>query len=152
SKAELARFVVSIMIHEHQHLINAGRRLYVNNALDFEEVWLDEGLSHIAQELLYYAISGNAPLQNIDAARISSSQAQLDAFDTNQIYNFAFLVSYLEAPESSSPFASDDEAETRGAIWQLLRYAADQKGGNQQGTWFALVNSTTSGQANFSAV
>ena len=152
SKAQLARFVESLMIHELQHLINAGRRLYVNNAPVFEEVWLEEGLSHMAQELLYYATSGNAPLQNIDAARIRSSQAQFDAFDTNQIYNFSFLASYLEAPESSSPFAPDDANETRGAIWQLLRYAADQKGGNQQGTWFALVNSTTSGQANFSAV
>jgi hypothetical protein len=152
SKAQLARFAHSIMIHEQQHLINASRRLFVNNAPDWEEVWLDEGLSHIAQELLYYATSGNAPLQNIDAARIQSSQAQLDAFGMNQVYNFSFLASYLLAPESSSPFSPDDASETRGAIWQLLRYAADQKGGNQQGTWFALVNSTTSGQANFNTV
>jgi len=152
SKAVLARFAESIMIHELQHLINAGRRLYVNNAPDLEEVWLEEGLSHMAQELLYYATSGNAPLQNIDAARINSSQAQFDAFNTNQIYNFSFVADYLQAPESSTPFAADDASETRGAIWQLLRYAADQKGGNQRDTWFALVNSTTTGQANFSAV
>ncbi|HEX9484953.1 MAG TPA: Ig-like domain-containing protein, partial [Gemmatimonadaceae bacterium] len=48
-----------VLAHEFQHLINAGRRLYVNNAAqDFEEVWLNEGLSHIAEELLYYRQSG----------------------------------------------------------------------------------------------
>jgi len=148
----LAGAVNPTLIHEVQHLINAGRRLFVNNAPDFEEVWLNEGLSHIAEELLYFATSGNAPLQNIDEARIRSSQAQTNAFNSDQIDNFRFLSTYLATPESHSPFADDDELETRGAIWQLLRYAADQKGGDQRDTWFALVNSTTSGQANFTAV
>ena len=40
----------------------------------------------------------------------------------------------------------------RGAIWQLLRYSADRKGGAEQSTWSALVNTTASGQANFNAV
>jgi hypothetical protein len=40
----------------------------------------------------------------------------------------------------------------RGAIWQLLRYSADRKGGVETNNWKALVNSTTSGQANFNAV
>ena len=40
----------------------------------------------------------------------------------------------------------------RGAIWQLLRYASDRKGGTERTTWFALVNSTTAGQANFNNV
>ena len=39
------------LAHEYQHLINAGRRLYVNNANAFEDMWLNEGLSHIAEEL-----------------------------------------------------------------------------------------------------
>ena len=152
SKAQLSRTVNATLIHELQHVISFGRRLFVNNAPDFQEVWLEEGMSHIAEELLYFATSGNAPLQNIDDARIRSSQAQLDAFNTDQIDNFRFLSTYLAMPESHSPFADDDELETRGAIWQLLRYGADQKGGNQRDTWFALVNSTTSGQASFNEV
>src|SRR5258706_12917125 len=40
----------------------------------------------------------------------------------------------------------------RGAIWPLLRYSADPKAGVETNTWSSLVNSTTSGQANFNAV
>jgi hypothetical protein len=61
-------------------------------------------------------------------------------------------MSYMAAPETNSPFGQTDLLEMRGAIWQLLRYSADRKGGAEQSTWSALVNSTTAGQANFNAV
>ena len=54
SKQDVLDVTPGTLAHEYQHLINAGRRIYVNNADDFEEVWLNEGLSHIAEELLYY--------------------------------------------------------------------------------------------------
>ena len=151
-KAFLAKGVLSVLIHEFQHLINAGRRMYVNNASGFEEVWLNEGLSHIAEELLYYRVSGNTPGSNIDLAFINSTQAQYDAANTYAIENFWRLLSYWEAPETNSPFGQTDGLEMRGAIWQLLRYSADRKGGAHQSTWFSLVNSTTAGQPNFNAV
>ncbi len=128
-KADVARGNLSVLVHEFQHLINAGRRIYVNHALSAEEVWLNEGLSHIAEELLYYRMSGNSPRSNIDLALLQSSQAQLDAVNEHQIQNLARLMSYQLAPETNSPFAQNDNLETRGAIWQLLRYSADRKGG-----------------------
>lgn len=152
NKTNVASLVEPTLAHEFQHLINAGRRLYVNNANVFEEVWLNEGLSHIAEELLYYHNSGNAPGQNIDLARLQSSQAQVNAFNTDQSQNFGRLRSYMLAPSANSPYAQIDGLAMRGASWQLLRYSADQKGGDQRATWFALVNSTTNGQANFNAV
>jgi hypothetical protein len=151
-KTFVGSLVVPTLVHEFQHLINAGRRIYVNDAADLEEVWLNEGLSHIAEELLYYRISGNTPLSNIDAPRVRSSQAQVSAFNNNQSQNFGRLSSYLAAPELNSPYALVDGLEMRGAIWQLLRYSADQKGGDQRLTWLALVNSRTNGQANYNAV
>ena len=33
------------IVHEFQHLINASRRLYENDAVEFEDVWLNEGLA-----------------------------------------------------------------------------------------------------------
>ncbi len=152
SKANLARGVLSTLVHEFQHLINAGRRIYVNNASAYEEVWLNEGLSHIAEELLYYRVSGNTPRMNIDLPLVRSSQAQLDAINGYQIQNLGRLSLYMAAPETNSPYAQNDDLETRGATWQLLRYAADRKGGDERSTWFALANSTTIGQANFNAV
>lgn len=152
SESSVAALVEPTLVHEFQHLINAGRRIYVNNASALEEVWLNEGLSHIAEELLYYHNSGNAPGQNIDLSRVTSSQPQVNAFNNDQSQNFARLRSYLSATSSNSPYAEIDGLAMRGAIWQLLRYSADQKGGDQRATWFALVNSTANGQTNFNAV
>ena len=151
-KSDLANENLSVLVHEFQHLINAGRRLYVNHASSFEEVWLNEGLSHIAEELLYYRMSGNAPRSNIDLNVLRSSQAQLDAVNAYQINNFGRLLTYMKAPETNSPFGQTDLLEMRGAIWQLLRYSADRKGGVEQSSWTALVNSTSAGQTNFNAV
>jgi hypothetical protein len=40
----------------------------------------------------------------------------------------------------------------RGAIWQLLRYSADRRGGSETITWSALVNTTLAGHTNFTNV
>jgi hypothetical protein len=151
-KAALARGVLATLAHEFQHLINAGRRIYVNNASSFEEVWLNEGLSHIAEELLYYRMSGNSARSNIDLPRLQSSQAQRDAVNTYQLNNLGRLSTYMVSPETNSPYSQGDGLATRGAIWQLLRYSADSRGGAEQTAWFSLANATTAGQANFNAV
>src|SRR5205085_1524049 len=62
TKTNVASEVYGTLAHEYQHLINASRRMYVNTAAtDFEETWLDEGLAHEAEELLFYRVSGLAP-------------------------------------------------------------------------------------------
>src|SRR4029077_5234429 len=115
-------------------------------------IWLNEGLSHIAEELLYYRMSGNTPGSNIDSTLLRSSPAQLNAVNTYQLDNLVRAGLYMRAPETNSPYGQVDLLEMRGAIWQLLRYSADRKGGLESSTWKALVNSTTSGQMNFNAV
>jgi hypothetical protein len=152
SKAVISNVVLSTLVHEFQHLINAGRRAYVNNASGFEEVWLNEGLSHIAEELLYYKVSGNATKSNIGLTLVQSSQPQVDAFNTYEIQNIGRLRSYMLAPETNSPYSQVDGLAMRGAIWQLLRYSADLHGGTERSNWFPLVNAATTGQANFNAV
>jgi len=151
-KTEVGRAILPTLVHEFQHLINAGRRQYINNAPTAEEIWLNEGLSHIAEELLYYRMSGNTPASNIDLTVIQSSQAQIDAINTYQFDNLVRAGLYMRAPETNSPYGQTDLLEMRGAIWQLLRYSADRKGGVETNTWKALVNTTASGQANFNAV
>jgi hypothetical protein len=152
NKTSLANGVLATLVHEFQHLINIGRRIYVSNATVAEEVWLNEGLSHIAEELLYYAASGKTPRSNISLTTVQASQAQLDAFNNYQIQNFGRLFSYMLAPEQNSPFAQNDNLETRGAIWQLLRYSADRKGGSERSVWYPLVNTTAAGQQNFNNI
>jgi uncharacterized protein YjdB len=152
NKTTLANGVQGTLVHEFQHLINLGRRIYVNNASVAEDIWLNEGLSHIAEELLYYQVSGNSPRTNITLDQARSTQTQLDAINGYQVQNLGRLRTYMVAPETHSPYAQNDLLETRGAIWQLLRYAADRKGTNETAIWRAMVNTTSAGQANFNAV
>jgi hypothetical protein len=153
TKDNITRVVIATLGHEYQHLINASRRMYVNtDATDFETVWLDEGLSHVAEELLFYAESGLAPGANIDATMLRTSSAYVDAFNNDAISNFSRLESFLGSPSSNSPFADNDDLATRGATWSFLRYAADHTGSDDGTTWYQLVNSTTTGIANLEQV
>ncbi|HEY4219060.1 MAG TPA: Ig-like domain-containing protein [Gemmatimonadaceae bacterium] len=152
SKTTLSNVVLSTLVHEFQHLINEGRRLYVNNAPVDEEVWLNEGLSHIAEELLYYRESGRAPGQNLALQDIRENSVTVAQANEYLLGNVERLASYLESPSLHSPYSTDDSFEMRGAVWELLRYAADQKAGSGRSVWFPLVNSRTAGVANFDAV
>lgn len=152
TREQVARRTIGVLAHEFQHLINASRRLFINNATGFEVVWLNEGLSHIAEELLFYRASGLGPLQNIDLQRLRSSQRILDAVNAYQVSNLGRLMEHLEDPERNSPYQLDDDLATRGSAWALLRYAADQKSSAQQPIWFALVNNPEVGLTNFTKV
>ena len=67
----------AVIAHELVHLINASRKLYVNTAAPkFEVKWLDEGLAHVAEELLFYRESGLSPRSNLDLLRRSTTTAR----------------------------------------------------------------------------
>jgi hypothetical protein len=148
SKSAISTIALGTIAHEFEHLINSSRRVYVNTgATDFEESWLDEGLAHIAEELLFYAESGLTPGKNLDATTIRSSTVYKNAFNTDALANFGRLELLLESPSLNSPFADNDSLQTRGATWSFLRYAADRQSLNAT-AWNQLVNSTTTGMAN----
>ncbi|MEO7084524.1 MAG: hypothetical protein ABI442_12605 [Gemmatimonadaceae bacterium] len=152
SKSSVASEVTGTLAHEYQHLINASRRIYVNNASDFEETWLDEGLAHTAEELLFFRVSGLSPRQNLDATAIRASSVYVDAFNNYDSNNFGRYNEYLNNPTTYSPYADNDSLATRGAIRAFLRYAADRAGSTDGTTFYRLVNSTTTGIANLENV
>ena len=151
TKETVRRTITGILAHEYQHLINAGRRVYVNGARTFEETWLNEGLSTIAEELMFYRVAGMSPRANVAVDALLSSAARAEALNAYQVGNFVRVVDHLRYPESTSPFDNLDELATRGATWQFLRYAADQLGTDESVLWQKLVNARTSGVANFNA-
>lgn len=144
------------LAHEYQHLINAGRRIYVNNASAYEVDWLNEGLSHIAEELLYYKVAGLSPRQNINIAALTGSSASVTAFNNNQADNFGRYQLFLGKPSQTSVFSASAGTllEARGADWNMLRYLADHhgNGGSDTATWMSLVNTTSIGQQNLAKV
>ena len=140
---------IGVLAHEFQHLINAGRRIYVNTtAEEFEETWLNEGLSHIAEELLYYRESGMQPRQRLTDALIRANATKYSLWRANVSSNFSRLFEYIENPEAASPIdAVNDELSTRGASWSFLRYAVDRAFSSDAGVWRRFTNSVRTGLA-----
>lgn len=151
SKDLVSRYTVSALAHEYQHMINQGRRMYVNDATVGEEVWLNEGLSHVASELLFYRISGTSPRQNLGSAPLTS-QAEADAYNVTQLDNFFDYEWYLTETASTGPYNAADDFAMRGSIWNFLRYLADRQGSTDGTLWYQLVNSKTAGMDNLAAV
>jgi hypothetical protein len=137
----------SVLAHEFQHLINDSRRLYVNDALVWEDSWLNEGLSHIAEELAFYAASGLAPGQNLGASLLAAQ-----SFKRYNLDNLDRYIRYLRAPEENSLLGNVDQLATRGAAWAFLRYVADRDAGDDMAMWTRLVNSTSLGLTNLEQV
>ncbi|MEO7996227.1 MAG: Ig-like domain-containing protein [Gemmatimonadaceae bacterium] len=152
---DVTRLNLSTLAHEFQHLINASRRLYVNTgATPNEETFLDEGLSHIAEELLYYRVSGFTTRDNLNLANVGGTTTQSTNFSSYMTQNYGRLYDRLRNPELTSPYASDDSLSTRGAIWSFLRYAAGRQATPAAEATFlkSIANSSTSGIANLANV
>ncbi len=158
--AFIRRTTIGTTAHEFQHLINAERRLYVLNTNNFDEdVWLNEGMSHIAEELTFYRSAnlspagqpGQSPRTRLTASSIRSAGG-LPALANYGFQNLARFSYYLQSTESYSPYTENDSLETRGATWSFLRYAADRAGGSDSAFFYPIVNSTRLGLDNLRAV
>jgi hypothetical protein len=139
-------FVDSVTVgtlgHEFQHLINASRRIYVNDTDNWEDTWLNEGLSHIAEELLFDRAAGLTARTRLDSLTLKPSKI-MSAFNYYvSAGNIQRLASYFVDAEGRSPYSDNDDLETRGATWAFLRYAADRANGNDTALWQKLVATT----------
>ncbi len=154
SKDEVTLLNLTTIAHEFQHLINSSRRLYVNiGARPNEDTWLDEGLAHVAEELLFLRVGNFTTRQNLTLSDVSGSPTRSDQFRNYASQNFSRFYSYLIAPEVNSPYAPNDSLATRGAIWSFLRYAAGRQGASGEAPFLrALVNSNTTGVSNLQNV
>ncbi|MEO8562082.1 MAG: hypothetical protein ABI601_08415 [bacterium] len=144
----------AVIAHEFVHLINASRKLYVNTAAPkFEEKWLDEGLAHVAEELLFYRESGLSPRANIDYKALVSSARTKTAYLTDMSGNAARYRDFLASTGTASPYlGGDPTVTTRGGAWSLLRYLTDRTASSDGDIWARLVNNSAIGTANLQAV
>jgi hypothetical protein len=134
--------------HEFQHMINFARRRYLlSGAAPSEELWLNEGLSHVAEELLYYRMTGRAPRTNIGYEAVGTSAA-FESFLTYFVGEFLNYDEYMSLTTTTSPFGSGDALRTRGAIWAFLRYVVDQKLQADGRVWYDFVNAGDAGLTN----
>ncbi len=150
--------LLTTLVHEFQHLINAGRHLYVNtSSTSLEESWLDESQAMLAQELLYYHVSGFAPKQKLTYATIStganSNGTQLSIANGDLIESLQDVSVYIQTTESSTPFNNTENIQTLGSGWQFMRYMLDHTATGAQYTYSrAIDNGVVPGFANVSNV
>lgn len=146
------------IVHEFQHLINAGRHIYINpTAARLEESWLDESQSMLAQELLYYHISGFGPKQKLTYSTISSGAnangTELSIVNNDLFESLQDIDVYIQTTESATPYNNTENIATLGSGWQFMRYMLDHTASGQQYTYSrAIDNGLVSGFANVANV
>lgn len=116
------------VVHEFQHLINAqiggGSDPSTPSSGGAQATWLNEGLSHLAEEVGGHAATGLGPGQELTAADLT---ADSDALGQFYQANFGNLESYLERPEAGTGvLSSEANLRTRGAAWSFVRYLLDR--------------------------
>ncbi|MBI1810044.1 MAG: hypothetical protein HYR75_09125, partial [Gemmatimonadetes bacterium] len=130
-------------IHELQHLISYSQHVVTRGGQE-EETWLNEGLSHVAEELgaQYYMRRFPYPTGRSNLEQIYPDSA--GPFITNDLLN-AYL--YLSTPRAASgtSYKAEGSAMERGATWLFLRWLRQQKG---DGVLARLVQTSLTGLAN----
>ena len=138
--------------HEFQHMINISRRMYLlpnqTTATWIDEVWLHEGLSHMAEELLFHKMTGLPTRSNIGLPDIINSPPTLDAFNDVMLGDFFNYDAFANSSTQSSPFQQNDDVTTRGGTWAFLRYVVDQLGSSDGDLFYRLVNTNLTGLTN----
>jgi hypothetical protein len=117
--------------HEFQHMINHGLRLF-NPAVDSSETtWLNEGLSHFAEEVVGRALRGFGDFQKLDWNDVNPTPQSQDDYNAWFRQNLGRYRPWMERPDTSSPTSSRAATQLapRGAAWMFLRYTADHHGG-----------------------
>jgi Bacterial Ig-like domain (group 2) len=136
--------------HEFQHMINASNRIRSPIDQPFEDVWLDEGLAHFAEDAVGRAVRGIGEAE--DAGFSRTLGGSVDDFNAFFFQNFARFRLYLLNPGPMAPTSSlaDSSLAARGAAWSLVHYAADQyaPGGDVKAYTLKLAGGPDVGVAN----
>jgi len=141
-------------IHELQHMISYNQHVLVRSS-STEDVWLNDGLSHMAEELGGKLYESRYPCPNLPpcppAGRGSTAQIFPDSAQGFLPPNFGnaydFFSSRLDfSLTSPTGFGSIEE---RGVAWLFLRWLVDQKGDARLRD---LVQTRNVGTANVEAV
>lgn len=137
--------IAPVFIHEFQHMISYNQHVLARPGVNGEEVWLNEGLSHFAEEL-GGRLLGNGPGQGLASTRLVQFTIP-DLLNAND---------YLLDPEAHfliTPSSSTGTLEERGANWLFVRWLADHYATDSLGTSLTrqLVGTTLLGSANVQA-
>lgn len=126
-KDEVLAFVNGTVAHEFQHLVNA--QTGSGGAFD---VWLNEGLSHLAEEVVGHTATGFSPGSDLTLSNYDAVPDGVELFNTYHVGNWFNLHEYLEAPSDTAGLVMTSDPpgsqtfRMRGAAWSFLRYLLDR--------------------------
>lgn len=152
--ARARRNALGLTAHELQHLINAERRVFSGQG-GFErreELWLDEGLAHLAEEVAGLRAAELAVRQNLGFAPFAATRTALDLFNTFHIANFFQLSLYMLDPAGARTLSETlpsgfEGLQMRGFAWGFLRWLGDQEGAGDERLLFRrLVDGGPNGE------
>ncbi len=129
------------IIHELQHMISYNQHVLVRKASNGEFTWLNEALSHYAEEL------AGRLIPDVECSGFTSCRSEYISSNLRNAYDFLANseATFLVAPSGKSP-----TLEERGAGWMFVRWLADHYGADSLGTNLtrALVQTNLRGEAN----
>lgn len=132
ARPEALRLARSVTAHELEHLLSAEQRLIFGGG-DFSDLgttWLQEGLAHLAEEVVGLRIMGLEPGSDLGWREVSADRNLLELFNTFHLDNFGRLSLFMQAPSLTPALASADPGglsglQMRGFAWSLLRWVGD---------------------------
>ena len=117
------RLVPGTFIHEFQHMISFNQHVLARGGSS-EDVWLNEGLSLIAEETAARYYEERYPPPPMSGEVFSDSAAMF----LEEIILHAFDYIFASKSYSVTTFDGFGALEERGAAWLFLRWLGDQKG------------------------
>jgi hypothetical protein len=120
-----------VIAHEFQHMINQGVRQFNPAVQDLETFWLNEAMSHLAEEVVGRAIRGFGDFQRLSFTNVNPNPANTDDYQAFFRQNLARFQRWMARPDTSAPVSTQNRNQLapRGASWALLRYTIDQYSG-----------------------
>jgi hypothetical protein len=116
-------FLPPVFIHEFQHMISFNQHVLEAGSSFVEDTWLNEGLSHFAEEL-----GGRLIPDGLCQPLFDNCESQFIGGNIDNAYK------YLENPEASfliEPGSSQGDLAERGANWLFVRWLTDHFAGGQ---------------------
>jgi len=131
------------MLHELQHMISYNQHVLARSGPS-EQFWLNEALSHYAEEL------GGRLIPNAECPGFSSCRSQ---YTSGNLFNAYDYLRDTEANFLVFPSSSSGTLKERGSGWLFLSWLADQFGTDATGSNLtrALVGTNLTGAANVQA-
>ncbi len=128
------RIARSLVSHEYQHLLNAEQRVVIGGGNLFtspEHIWMNEGMSHVAEEVSGLFRIGAGTRQHLDFDDIAIGGEKPNAFEDFHADNFRNLTDYLSAPNEVAALSEGNPENSfpmRGYGYLFLRWLGDRFG------------------------